>query len=176
MKKYLFVALAGIVVLLGCEQISKLTQFDFPINYELNVPALPVVTGGHTQTVTVKPNLKTELEKRNYSNDFLEKVILKNASIELTAPETRDLSFLKSIEVFISATNLPKIPIARATTINDNVGKALPLIVESTDLKSYMLNDEVKITVKAATDKVTTETYTLKISANFMVDVKVLGL
>lgn len=176
MKKYLFVILAGIVVLLGCEQISKLTQFVLPVNYELNIPALPVTTDGYTQSVTVQPNLKAELQKQNYSNDFLEKVILKNASIELTVPETADLSFLKSIEVFISATNLPEIPIAQVMDIKDDVGRILPLIVESTDLKSYLLNDQVIIKVKAVTDKTTTESYTLKISSNFMVDVKVLGM
>ena len=98
MKKYLFIALAGLVVLLGCEQISKLTQFDFPINYELNIPALPTITDGHTQTATVKPRLKTELQSRDLGDDFLEKVILKNASIELTAPANVDLSFIKSVE------------------------------------------------------------------------------
>ena len=176
MKKYLFMALAAILILSGCEKLSQLTQFDLPIKYEVDVPALPIITDGYTQSVTIKPNMQKELDSRDLDADFIEEVILKKGTVELTSPTTGDLSFLKSVEVFISAVGLSEIPIASALDIPDNVGKTLNLNVANEDLKTYMLKDEVKITVKVATDKPTTEVYSLKLAADFMVDLKVMGL
>lgn len=177
MKKYLFAILAAVIMLSGCEKLSELTQFTFPLSYEVDVPALQVTTYNYTKSFTLKPNMQSELTSRNLSSDLIETIVLQKASIELTSPASGDLSFLKSVEVFISEVgSTTETPLASALNIPDNIGKTLNLNVVNTDLKNLLLKDEIKITVKVATDKPTTELYKLKFGADFMVDLKVLGL
>lgn len=177
MKKFAFILLLAALALTSCEQAAKLTQFDIPINETIDIPTLQTTfPDGKVYPMTLTPNIESELTSRGFSTDFLQQIVLKNLKIELTSPTGADLSFLKSVNVYISATGLSKELIASAATIPDNVGTSLTLTTNNINLKDYFLKDKLQLELNFATDKTTAETYSVKIDAIFMVDVKVLGL
>lgn len=173
------IVLLGVLltVLTGCTEAKKLTQFDLPVNQEFTLPALPIVaTNTEFTTPEFETNYLSYFETFNINTDLVESIGVKSVDFDITAPETADFSFLKSVEVYISAAGLDPVLLASKKDMT-NTGKSLSLDVDNkVDLKKYITKDNINLVVKVTTTKTTTAKYTIAAKLVFLVDANVMGL
>lgn len=176
MKKYLFALLVVAPLLVGCNALSKLTMFELPFTQSITMPAMPVSTTPVPLAITgIKTNIDSVLNSLSLSSDLIQKVTLKKMEFTLSSPDNGDLSFLKSVEIYITAEGLDDVKIASSGDVSDN-SKNLVLTSADVDLKDFILKSEFGLKVVTTTDKATTVAQKIDISFNFLVDLKILGL
>ena len=176
-KLFLFFALF-MAILPSCKEVDKLTQFDLPVNQQFTLPgSLPVMNGFSFSTPDVETNYMSYFEMFNINTELVESICIKSATFKINKPQTADFSFLKSVEVYISADGLEPVLMASKKDVNTNVGNSLNLDVDSkVNLKDYVTKNNIKLNVKVTTVKATTEEYVVDTKLIFGVDAKVMGL
>lgn len=177
-KKKLFILIfISLFTLPGCKEISKLTKFDFPVSETFDIPAstaLPILSS--LSNSTVETNYQASFDQHNVSKNLVESITLKSLSITINSPENDDFSYLKSIEITMSADNLPDKKVAFKTSVPSNVGKTLVFDVNDTiDLKEYIFSGNIKLSIAATTTK-SNSNENVTANAVFNVDAKILGL
>ncbi len=154
-----------------------MTQFDLPVNQEFTLPASPLIlTDFPLTTPDVETNYQSYFETFNINSDLVESIGIKSVDFDITAPDTADFSFLKSVEVYISAAGLYPVLLASKKDMS-NTGKSLSMDVENkVDLKKYVTKDNINLVVKVTTTKTTSEKYTIATKLVFLVDANIFGL
>ncbi len=160
----------------SCNQIDEWTQFDIEYNESVNLSAttginLPI----DLPTPPITTNSESEFEVNNTAKNLVEKINLKTLKLNITSPSDSDFSFLNSIEVYISAEGMPETKIAWKNDIPNNQGKELKLEVSDTNLKDYILKDEIKLRLKTLTDEILGKDHTIDVHSVFFVDARILG-
>lgn len=177
MKKYLFSLLIIVPFLSGCESLGKLTQFDLPLSQSVTLPATPALALGIPVTLStpeIKTNIDSVLTSYSIETDFVEKIALKEMKLTVSSPEGEDLSFLKDITIYLTASGIEDVIVASATNISTTT--PLLLTVENIDLKSYLLKDKFALKIVVSGDEVTTVEHKVNIDMIFAFDAKVFGL
>jgi hypothetical protein len=95
--------------------------------------------------------------------------------LEVTSPASGNLDFLKSVEIFINAENLPEIRLAWDEDVDAGTGTTLELETTTEGLKDYLIKDSFSLRLKAVNDQTTPEDYDIEILTTFTVDAKILG-
>jgi hypothetical protein len=177
MKKILIVLILIVPVLIGCKALSKLTMFEMPFTQSITVPAMPEASETPLPLVVsgIKTNIDSTLKSLKLSADLIQKVKLKEMKFTLTSPEDGDLSFIKSVEIYITANDLDDVKIASTSDVTDDT-KILVMTLADVDLKDFIMKDEFGLKVLIATDEETTVEQKIDISFKFLVDLKILGL
>lgn len=177
MNKLIVILGVLLSVLTGCTEAKKLTQFDLPVNQEFILPASPLIlTDFPFTTPEVETNYLSYFETFNINTDLVESIGIKSVDFDITAPESADFSFLKSVEVYISAAGLDPVLLASKKDMS-NTGKSLSLDVDNkVDLKKYVTKENISMVVKVTTTKTTTAKYTIAAKLVFLVDANVMGL
>jgi len=169
--------IAGIALLGGCETIDKLTQFD--MDYEETI-TIPSSIGINLPFTIWTPNIKTNSEEvfqiNDTHKDLIEEIVLKELNLNVVSPQGGDFSFLKDIEVYISAEGLDEIKIAWKYDIPDDAGASISLETTNADLKEYIKLDEFKLKLTTVTDELILTDYDVDVKAKFFVDAKILGI
>jgi len=172
--------LIGLIVIVisvaGCNKIDEWTQFDIEYNKNVTIPAttginLPI----NIPTPPISTNSKSEFEVNNTAKKLVEKINLKTLKLTITSPADADFSFLKSMEVYISAEGMSETKIAWKDNIPNNIGNVIELDVSNTNLKDYILKDEIKLRLKTVTDKILGKDHTINVHSVFFVDARILG-
>jgi len=178
MKKYLFATFILLPFLISCNSLDKLTKFELPFTRSITLPALPIIFENPVSASTpdIKTNIDSVLTSLNLTSDLVQTVSLKKMDLTLTDSTGGDLTFLKSISIYICATGLDDVKIAGIDSVPDNTGSSLSLAVESTDLKNFILKDEFQLKIITTTDKITKVEQKLKVDMNLQLDLKILGL
>lgn len=177
MKKYLFSLLMIVPFLSGCESLSKLTQFDLPFTQSITVPVTPAIALGIPITLNtpeIKTNIDSVLNSYSLETDFVEKITLKEMKLTVSSPAGEDLSFLKDVTIYLTASGTEDVKVASATDVSTTT--PLLLTVENVNLKSYLLKDKFALKIVVSGDEVTTVEHKVNIDMIFAFDAKVLGL
>lgn len=143
----------------------------------MDLPVLPIAVNDiQKSTDSISTNYQSSFNANSVTRDFVDKITLKSLELKVSAPESGNLSFLKSMEVAISSKGLPAKKIAYKTVVPTDAGKTLLLdIDETTDLKEYILAGKIMMHITLSTVKPTSTPYTLTANAVFNVDAKILG-
>lgn len=177
MKNIIGILTVLILTLTACEAIDKLTQFEMDYD-ETVVISSPLLFNLPIDIFT--PDMETDSESEfainNTNKDLIEQIILKKLIINHTAPSNGDFSFLKSIEVFLSAEGLPEIKIAWKNDIPSDIGKEIILDTSGDDLQEYIKKDDFKLRLNNVTDETFSGDQTIDIHTTFFVDAEILGI
>ena len=177
MKKTLIPVLLMALALTSCDALSNLTKFDMPLTSSVTIAKIPAATT--TPVVISTPDIETNSTKfftdNGISTDLIGKVTLKKMELTVTTPTTGNFNFLKSIDIYITATDLTKTKIATVSNVSAGL-TVVPLVVEDIDLKQFLLKEKVKMEFSVATDEAMTADYTIEVKPTFLIDMKVLGL
>ncbi len=175
--KFIAIIICSFVLWLGsCKKIDKLTQFEMGFTERVIIPSSTGINlPFNLFTPDVKTNSETTFEGKNTRKDLIEKIKLTKLDLSLQAPTGSDFSFLKSIEIFISAAGMDEIRIAWKENIPANVGSLLELETSTTDLKEYIKKDQFKLRVSTVTDEVLTADHQIDVKSLFFVDAKIIG-
>lgn len=174
MRKQILVS--GIIIsIFGCNVIDKLTQFDMEFN---ETAVIPSSTGINLPFNILTPDIETNSESTFAVNDtrkdLIEEIILKTLDLKITSPSNADFSFLKSINLYISAVGLNEVKIAWKDNIPSDA-TILNLDVTGVDLKEYIKADKFSLRLNTETDELLASDYHIDIHSVFFVDAKILG-
>ncbi len=176
MKKILILS-AILLSFVACDKLSEYTKFDLKYNTSVTIPSTFGMNIPFTvYTPSVTTNTESQFSLNNTRTDLIEEVTLKSVILTITDPEGSDFSFLKSIEVYLSADSLDEIKIASREGITNDVGDTLHLVTEPDDLQAYIKKESFTLSVKTVTDEMLSHDYTIDIDAVFGVDARILGL
>ena len=176
MKKYLITLAIVVPLLIGCKALNNLTKFDLPFSKSFTLPALPVAgTPPALEIKGIETHIDSVLKSYNLSADKIQSVTLTKMEFTLSSPADGDLSFLKSVEIFITAEGLDQVKIAGITNVPDGT-KVLSLTAEDVDLKNFILKDKFGLKIVTTTDKKTDVEQKIDMDLNFLADLKILGI
>lgn len=169
--------LSTIVLLTACSKIDELTQFNLTYDVEVIIPSgTPINLPFNLISPDITTNSNSTFSSNNTSKNLIEEINLIQLTLELTSPSDGNLNFLKEIELFINAQDLPDKKIAWKYDIQNDGVMILYLDTSSDDLQDYIKKDEMTLSIKTTTDEIMTQDHTLKASSIFYVDAKILGI
>lgn len=176
MKQILFI-LTVAVGLTSCEKARELTQFRIETNTTVTIPSasgvnLPVTI----LTPDVETNSTSTFENNNTRADLIEEIRLESSNLQITSPSSANFDFLKSIEIYIQADNLPETLIAEKQDIQNGQGQSLQLDVTGVDLTEYMTKSSIDLRVTVVTDEIPSSDIDIDVTNVFFVDARILGL
>lgn len=177
LKKTLLPAVLALLVLLsGCKQIDKLTVFNIDYNTQSVVSSVVGVNlPFNLITPAITTNANTEFAINETRKDLIEEIQLTRLNLTIDAPENGDLSFLKSINIYINGAGLEE----KLVAWNDNIdtsGKSIVLTTTTDDLQQYIKLDSISLRVNTTVKKILLTDYTIGIHAIFRVDARILGI
>jgi hypothetical protein len=174
MRKQILV-LGIILSIFGCKKIDKLTQFDMEFNATAVIPSSTGINlPFNILTPDVETNFESIFEVNDTRNDLVEEIILTTLDLTITSPSNADFSFLKSINVYISAEGLNEVKIAWKDNVPSDV-TVLNLDVTGVDLKEYIKADKFSLRLNTETDELLDSDHHIDVHSVFFVDAKILG-
>ena len=160
----------------ACDKVDDLTKFD--LEYKSKV-VIPGSAGINLPFDVLTPEMETDSESKFQVNDtrkdLIEEIKLTELQMIITSPNNADFSFLKSIEVYISAEGLDEVKIAEEE-VDENVGKTLNVDVLDVDLKEYIKKDEFNLRLNTVIDEAIGSNHEIDVNSTFFVDAKILGI
>ena len=174
--KYRVLLLTGLILFtFGCKKLHELTQFDMDYDTSITIPkATGINSPINIPTPDITTNSESSFENNNTNKDLVEKIVLKSMQMTIGSPKGEDFSFLKSIEIKISADSLPDIKIAWKDNISAS-DTTFALETSDADLKDYLTKDKYKLKVKTTTDEILMQDHVIDIHSVFFVDAEILG-
>jgi hypothetical protein len=171
------IALVAIVLMFSaCKKFDKLTQFNMDVDETFEIPStIGINLPFDILTPNIRTNSESTFEVNETRKDLIEEINLKSLQLNMKSPSDADFSFLKSIEVYISAEGLSEIKMAWKEDIPADIGNILTLDVSNTDLSAYIKKDEIDLRLNTVTRKLLGSDHTVDMHSVFFVDAKILG-
>lgn len=164
-------------LLFSCNQIDKLTHFYLTYNESFSVAPIPGVT---LPSGSDLPDTETSFNATHsltfQANDLIESIKLDQIYLKIDSSAQSDLSFLKSIEVYIATDNLEEIRMAWNESVPLDCGDSLVLEHADSDLKAYLLCDSFKLRINTVVRKVYPTDQSIMVCNRFFVDAQILGI
>lgn len=161
----------------SCKKKNKLTQFT--MSYAQTV-VIPSSTGVNLPFNIFTPDMTTNSEStfevNNTRKDLIQEIKLTKLDLLITSPSNGNFQFLKSVEIYISASGLQEVMIAKKDNIPSDIGNYINLDCLNSDLKEYIKKDQFKLRLNTVTDQIITSDYEIALNSKFLVDAKILGL
>jgi len=159
----------------SCEEVNELTKFDIEYDKSFTVPAkLVIETPMSIPTPDITTNSEEKFSGNDTKKDLIEEIVLKELVLTLESPTNSDLSFLKSLTLYIDADGMDETEIASSESIPDDIGKSLEMETPSVDLKEYIFKDSFSIRTKVTTDETISEEHEINAAMVFTVDAEIL--
>lgn len=175
-KKYILFAVL-FTSFISCKQIDKLTQFEIKYSTNFKIPStIGINLPFNVPTPDIETNISEKLENNQSNKELIEQIYLKQMLLTIESPNNQTFRFLKDIDVFLLAEDLPKIKIAFKHNINNDIGQELDLDVIEQDLQEYIKKDFYTIDVTTTTDETIFSEVNIKADLKFWVDAKILGI
>lgn len=99
-----------------------------------------------------------EIQNKGIPKDHIESVHMKSFRIQVQSPDSGNLNFLKSIQFYVQADGLPKIPIAWSDSIPLNQRDILLHIDGNAELAPYVKKSSLSITSEGKGERPAVET------------------
>ncbi len=171
-KVLLFIAVVTLASFQGCNALKKLTQFRVNQSTDFSVPSsLLVNVPISLPSPDITTNSSQTFANNNTSADMIESVKLEEMKLTITAPSGKSFSFLKDIQLYLSAPNLPEVLVAEKLNVSSTTGELL-LDVKDVELKEYLKKDKLSLRSQVLTDEVLTQSIQIKADSRFFVDAK----
>lgn len=168
--------LALVVLSSGCKQIDKLTVFNIDYNTQSVISSvIGINLPFNLITPAITTNSTSEFAINETRKDLIEEIQLTRVNLTVTAPANGDLSFLKSIKIYIKGEGLEEKMIAWNENI-DTSEETMLLTTTPDDLQEYVKLDSVSLRVNTVIKKILLTDYTIGISTVFRVDARILGI
>jgi len=166
-KLILTIFLIGTIFTFSCK---KLLTFDISdsTTTTVNGNVLPFQPPFDVPTPDVTTNSENEFAQNNTNVDLVKEIILKNLKLTITSPSDKTFSFLKSIEIYISADGEDETKLAWKDDIDSNA-KSIDLETTTAALDKYVKKDKYKLSTKVVTKETVNEDVDIKIDFTFQV-------
>lgn len=160
----------------GCRKIDKFTKFKISYEESVTVPSsLGINLPFKMATPDIPSNTEAVFSINDTRKDLIEKIQLSTLKIKVKNPVNGDFSFLKSVEILISANGLSDTKIAWKDPVADDAGNEIWMDVSGADLKDYINKDSFSLKINIVTDEIISTDHEIGVFAEFNVDAKILG-
>lgn len=177
MKRILAIVALSALVLSACEKADKLTQFIVTDRTELKIEAGAATLSPYdVYTPPIYSDASRELTANNSKAEMLQSVTLQEFRMVITQPFGGSWAFLKDIEVFIDADQLPEKRIAFEANVTDQINAILLLKSDKAELTDYIKKGTYIIKTRITTDKVLANDIDVSITTKYAVDAKIMDL
>jgi len=168
MKNKIFIAVFATTILFtsSCKKLltfeisdSTTTTIDvgFPISLPFEIPTPDITT-----------NSENEFAQNNTKVELVKEIILKQLDLTITSPSDKTFSFLKSIEIYISADGEDETKLAWNNDVQSSA-KSIELTTTSEALDKYVKKSSYKLRTKVTTRETLTQKVDLRIDFTFQV-------
>lgn len=176
--KYFVLVLSLALSVFSCKKVDELTQFTIESDSESVIESvIGINLSIDLPTPIITTHIEQEMEENNSHKDLIEYAYLTKLHLAINSPASADFNFLNDIEIYISASGLPKQKIAYQNTIPETDLKELELsIVPEVDLTNYIKSDTYVLNIEVKTDGISLQDVTIGIHSEVFVDAKILGI
>ena len=165
-KTILTVLLIGIIFTVSCK---KLLTFEISDSTTTTIKnQLPFDTPLNIPTPDVTTNSESEFEQNDTKVELVKEIILKRLALTITSPDGKTFSFLKSIEIYISADGEDETKIAWNNDVQSNA-ESIELETTTAALDKYVKKDKYKLRTTVVTRETLFEDVDIKIDFTFQV-------
>jgi len=149
---------------------KKLLTFNISDSTSTTIDANPFPIDIPTELPTpdVTTNSENEFAQNNTKVELVKEIILKDLTLTITSPNDETFSFLKSIEIYISADGEDEMKLAWNKDVQSNA-KSIALKTTSAALDKYVKKDKYKLRTKVTTKKALLKRVDIKIDFSFQV-------
>ena len=174
MKKQILALGAIMLLISGCKDLDKLTQFNMEFNQSIVIPSSTGINlPFNILTPDVATNSASTFSTNKTRKDLVDEIKLTKLELSISSPTNADFSFLKSISVYISAPGVSEVKIAYKDEVPANAGAILTLDVSGVDLKEYIKADKFSLRLNTVTDELLASDHTLNARSTFFVKAKI---
>jgi len=167
----------SLFILVGCDVVDELTKFDMDYDTEVVIESsVGINLPFNVFTPEIESNSESEFAINDTRKDLIEEIRLKELSLQITAPQDADFSFLESVEIYIAAEGLEEVLIASKTDVPSDIGDLLDLDTTTTDIQEYIKMDRFQLRLNTVTDEALAVDHYIDVHAVFFVDAKILGI
>jgi len=147
------------------KEVNKLTEFDINYTTNLSIPSNSItVTTPTTQVEFTTPNIPTQQSSKFSAENTAQNLIdeIKLTKFDVTASGTgANLNFLKSLTIYIKASNVGEQIVASKTTIPPGT-TSISMDMQDVNIKNYIFEDNIQFRVLAIFSATSTVNQTLK--------------
>jgi len=168
MKNYVIIAIF-VVATIFTSSCKKLLTFDISDSTTTTIDVgLPVSLPFEIPTPDITTNSESEFEQNNTKVELVKEIILKQLDLTITSPSDKTFSFLKSIEIYISADGEDETKLAWDNDVQSDA-KTIELEITKEALDKYVKKSKYKLRTKVTTRETLTQKVDLKIDFTFQV-------
>ncbi len=166
-KVILTVFIVGFLMFASCD---KLLTFDVSDSTTTTVDAniLPFQLPYELPTPDVTTNSESEFAQNDTKVELVKEIILKRLALTITSPSDKTFSFLKSIEIYISADGEDETKLAWNNDVQSSA-KSIELETTSAALDKYVKKSSYKLRTEVVTKETLTQSVDIKIDFTFQV-------
>ena len=173
-KTLLVLTLLFLLTLTACK--NKLTQFYVDYDSKATIPSsVPVSSPFSIWTPEQETNSSFEFESNDTRSDKIQEILLKDLVITIIAPDNRDFSFLKEVDIYIDAENLPQQKLAFKHDIPTSIGREIICETIDFDFQEYIKEETFVVRLRTVKRELITEDVEINIYTNFLVDAKLIN-
>ncbi len=152
-KVFFLIVLAGLLSH-SCDEDNPLFTFTFTKESDFTIEnQFPVDTPFIVPTPDIETNSSETFESNNTGANLVETIKLTKLKLSITSPEGFTFSFLKSIDIYISAQGVEEKLLASRDDIPTDVSE-IELNTTETNLKPYVIKDTYDLSYRVVTREV----------------------
>ncbi len=153
----------------SCDKVDELLTFTIKNQTEFEIEnQFPMETPFIVPTPDVNTQSSETFENNNTAARLVNEITLEEFSLSIVSPEDFTFSFLKSIEIYISAENEEQVMIASKDNIPEDAD-IIDLETQSQNLRPYLIQDTYDLDVKVITREASARDITLRADMEFKV-------
>lgn len=169
--KHKFIGIATIlaVSLFSCEQLEDLLTFTISDNTTFTIEGVAgAPTPVNVPTPEITSNSSQEFENNNTRADLVKSIKLKELTLTIQSPEDFTFSFLKSLDIFISADGVEETRLAYKEDIPEE-NTSIELETTEEKLDAYIKKDSYSLRFEAVTREAFSGDVTIKADMEYEV-------
>jgi hypothetical protein len=175
MKK-LAVLLALTFLIVSCDELNDLADFEFDYETTFTVPGtIPVAVKDTLESPVIETEMDEYMTDNNTDESKINKITLEELTLSINSPANSDFSFLKEIMIYIKADGMEEKMLASKTNITESIGDTLKFETTSDDLQEYMFKENYQMKAVVETQKAIDQDYELNAYVRFKADADVLN-
>ncbi len=152
------------------DKINDAINFSFNNTTEFSIPSAAIInTPIDIPTPDIKSSSQQAFENNNTSASLVKEITLEKLTLTITNPSSRDFSFLKSIQIYISTNNNNEVLLAENMDIGANPASPLSLETQGVNLKQYVTEDSYNLRYEVVTKEATGSATDIKADMTFKV-------
>lgn len=153
----------------SCDEVDELLTFTIKNQTELEIEnQIPVDTPFNVPTPDINSQSSQTFESNNTAASMVKEITLEKLELSIVSPDDFTFSFLKSIEIYISAGDEEQVMIASKDNIPEDA-TVVDMDTQSENLRPYLIQDTYDLDFKVVTREAFAQDITLRADMEYKV-------